>query len=279
MVDVPYKDKIMATEPEIFLNDELPNQNGSAINIRSSTNDTNVQLFVETQDLTTSNQSVNNHIWHSFFDIVHNKWSKFVQLINKKDLDDFQNNIMNQIAQLSFDASWPVGSTYVQYPGCKEPSEIFSSVKTSDGKTISILSNWVNISSPYNANGTVNSNQILDGASFFRTEGSPANAFLGSGSATLGQSQPCGAPNIKGWFTAAGFTEEFQSFPAYWDETSALYGTKDYVCSINTLGDYDHGHNWVLRFDASRSCSAVYKDDLNEVRPKNYSIKIWRRKS
>ena len=231
----------------------------------------NAQLFVETQDLTKDNEDVNNHIWHSFFDIIHNKWSKFVQLVNKKDLDTFRDDIMKQICQLSFDASWPVGSVYVQYPGCKKPSEIFANVKTADGKTIPISSKWIDISSPNGEDGKTNNNRTLDPGSFFRTEGSPANAFLGPGSATLGQSQACGAPNIWGNLPADDFMDQgWEGAFFTWQKN----GPWDY-----SSGGHDgRWIGWRCRFEASR-CSNVYQNNLTELRPKNYSIKIWRRNS
>lgn len=94
-------------------------------------------------------------------------------------------------------------------------------------------------------------------------------------SASLGVKQESGAPNIKGNNVLLVYNEDFSRGT---QKGGALYTTTykgntwDWGAGFD--GDNDYDGQW-LNFDASKcagACEKVYQDDLEEVRPDNYSV-------
>ncbi len=148
----------------------------------------------------------------------------------------------------------PVGFMYIQFPGTPTPDQLWGNTSLQ----------WENVSARF------------PGA-FFRAEGSLASAFnasstspafaAGDSGTTGGQSS--GAPNITGAFKHGKWGSGTSSGAFY---ASGSASQSEYGASSTYQGDSKS------LFDASRS-STVYGSSPSEVRPKNITIRVWRRKA
>ena len=80
-------------------------------------------IAIEYDDLKKDGDEKNVHLYYTFNN--GNKWSKYIKLLNNYDYDELKKEIDN-IPEKAFNAAYPVGSPYVQFPGFDEPNRIFN---------------------------------------------------------------------------------------------------------------------------------------------------------
>lgn len=136
----------------------------------------------------------------------------------------------------------PIGSTYIQYPNTPVPSELF-------------FGTWSNISNTF-------------AGKFTRIEG--------GNSASFGNSQNTGLPNITGRVNYGSFSSSGTNMinigvnyseGVFYKGLTASGNSPEVVADKGTF--YPDTY-----FDASRS-SSIYQNDVTEVRPENITVRIW----
>ena len=144
----------------------------------------------------------------------------------------------------------PIGSTYIQYPNTPVPSELF-------------FGTWSNISNTF-------------AGKFTRIEG--------GNSASFGNSQNTGLPNITGAMgfrggdigtsanvDASDFNKNNGAFQSI--QKIQWYDGKD---NHKGYSEIETSYGGYIDFNASRS-SSIYQDDITEVRPENITVRVWQR--
>ncbi len=164
------------------------------------------------------------------------------------DVGSFFDLVLEAIAQRAFDAAHPIGEQYVQFPSMPDMDDV--------------QRNTVEPMTLYNVNGITSTWVELnfDGA-FFRANGGLSENF-GS------QSVPQGAqlPNIKGTLNMKTYSTANAptgAFTQTWSDPN--------VTPSGTNKDVNRN----VSFSAHDS-NPVYTDG-GEVRPPNYTVKIWQR--
>lgn len=149
-------------------------------------------------------------------------------------------------AQFVFDAVRPVGSTYVQFPQQEEPNALFNK----NGVT----STWAVIN--------------YDGA-FFRAQGTGAENFIDKNGVL--KKQGGAVPNIKGSI----ISEHSNRGDVEYSASEAFKGSS--VFDVGRTGSNDGSYHTGIKINFSAADSnGLYKDN-SEVRPENYTIRVWKR--
>lgn len=177
-------------------------------------------------------------------DTLENGWESYELKSLLATIASMQSSIASLQAR-KLEEWMPVGHIYVQLPSLPEPGVIYP------------RATWANISSSYTG-------------SFFRVEGGNAASF--------GVHQDESVPNITGGYitrpysTANGSARNIAwiTVGAYAETT----GTTGNTSIIAQSGDYT-STTVQINFDASRSHGAYGR--RNEVAPRNYAIRIWRK--
>lgn len=156
------------------------------------------------------------------------------------------------VSQL-LDALYPVGVTYLQFPTCESPVDLFPTLT------------WTEIN--------------FDGA-FFRASGTNADAFIGVGGTLIPQGQATAKNGLSvsvdsnssltgyaGAFSGAGFVQG----------NAAIGG----ICSLGTYrGNAYQGAGgspgYDLSINANHGHTCTVSGD-SETRPVNYTVKVWKR--
>jgi hypothetical protein len=177
--------------------------------------------------------------------LMESAWNKLVDLVTH-----YNDQVLTKLDALIP----PVGFMYIQFPGTPDPSLLWDNPG----------SRWENVSSRFP--GT-----------FFRAEGGGASAFstastspalaVGDNGSTGGQVH--GAPNILG---DADIFADSLAFERRGAITVTRVGVAREPLIIEQAGDASG-----IRFDASYS-NSVYGSST-EVRPKNITVRVWRRKA
>lgn len=164
------------------------------------------------------------------------------RVANPSDNADIANKgWVNSLRQSFFDAAHPVGDIFIQYPSkgdfvTKTPAQLYN--------VNGITSTWV---------------ELNYGGVFFRSNGGSAEKF-GEGL------QGAQLPNIRGHFQPM----VCGTSPTYFQKTGAFSSTT-YMNNGGAIGDGSSRYSVI--FDASQS-NSVYTDN-GEVRPKNYTVRVW----
>ena len=166
------------------------------------------------------------------------------QFIVTKEVSVRENTIFNTI--------YPIGVTYVQYPGQKSPNELWSSIST-----------W---------------EEIDYSGAFFRASGGNADSFIAEGG-TLTK-QKAQLPNIHAQF---GFNNN--AINGTWGNGALSNTYTDHGGGVSG-GSSTVWRNYsstIWNFSASNSSASsdhlgdnVYTNN-GETRPSNFTIKIWKR--
>ena len=217
---------------------KIGNENESALS----------NLLFEYEKLDKDNDPSNCHIYYTFND-GSDKWSEYIELVNKKELDE----LTAKMGQVAFDHCYPVGCTYVQYPGCPEPNKLFLN-------DLGIKCWWDIID--------------YDGA-FFRAEGKDASLFISQGGTLTPQAE--GFPDIQGSIKS----KDWYKGQTMFESGATLAGVfKSSRITSNTIvgaSDWSGYCPFIdpLVFKASDS-NPIYGRS-NGVTPKNYTIRVWKR--
>ena len=197
------------------------------------------------------------------------------------DSCNFPQSFVDDKKQVFFDASHPIGCTYVQYPGELEPSDVYNK----NG----ILSEWIEVD--------------FDGA-FFRSEGSNASTF--NSGLQLGQNayhrhtmqhkhnmqhtHTRGSMEITGEYVPGGRDVDLRDnvdLTGVFRKGSTPHGNFGWPASGGgsfPKGSFKASTNWSGKTSApsstntggaSTETTTAFGDD--EFRPDNLTIKIWRR--
>ncbi len=156
-------------------------------------------------------------------------------------------DLQNQINAIKNSGSWcpyPVGATYVQFPGCSAPASLWGGT------------NW----------------QKMDfGGAFFRAEGGNALAF-GQGK------QAASLPDIHGDVTLYGVQLVGKGVTPEVEPTGAFGASYRQSAPLHSKWQSGNGNELItLAFRACNSNSTYGR--RNEVAPENYTIIIWKRVS
>lgn len=175
------------------------------------------------------------------YDTISDAQSDLANLEEGQIIATKENTAVSQL----LDALYPIGVTYLQFPTCESPVNLFPTLT------------WTEIN--------------FDGA-FFRASGTNADAFIGVGGTLIPQgdqykahSHTRGTMNITGSYLEAGVVQS---------TAGAFYET------VETWAQPVYGTNTCNRvnFDASRSWSgSTSSEGGTETRPINYTVKVWKR--
>lgn len=155
----------------------------------------------------------------------------------KQTLDSLSNNLLSSASIEILNIIYPIGCTYIQFPNCKDPNELFENTT------------WTNISSDF-------------AGDFFRCEGGAANEF------NTGR-QAEGLPNITGGIDAV------RRGPTGRDSRSGAFSYGSAYSTTIRAGEAGDSWGSNLVFNASKS-NAVYGAS-EHVTPVNSTIRIWKR--
>lgn len=162
-------------------------------------------------------------------------------------------NVEIKDRQAIFDMVHPIGEVYVQYPYTADPMYLYNK----NG----ITSNW----RPLKYNGI-----------FFRAEGGNADEFYDHNHEWTPPQTPQ-LPNITGTVVAGdnayALTSFANSYGAFYNKT--VEPSFGYYMSGGSISTSD-SHKNILEFDASQMNKTIFVDG-GEVRPQNYTIKLWLR--
>ena len=155
------------------------------------------------------------------------------------------------VSQL-LDALYPVGVTYLQFPTCESPVDLFPTLT------------WTEIN--------------FDGA-FFRASGTNADAFIRVGGTLIPQGQGTAVNNL-----SMGNMSQNATGTIYIDELASGYGT------FNPYGNISRGSSPGVTYTRSASANGTYyafninvqhnhslSSTDSETRPVNYTVKVWKR--
>ena len=177
------------------------------------------------------------------------KWSKYQFIPNESDFTELKetvDDLEKRLDSIAFNKCYPVGCTYIQLPGHKDPKSLLG------------LGTWQDISIRY------------QGAFFRVFQQGVSGAFSDAKNDGLYPNlQGASLPNITGnlrseisgggWATPTGVFKDTSLFQ--------ISRTGD------DAGRYHTGVN--VSFSAANS-NSIYQNSA-EVKPKNYSIRIWER--
>lgn len=176
-------------------------------------------------------------------------------VLQAKDLTKFRTNIFQ--SKVFADAVIPIGFCYTQLPNKAYPWELW---------TFTVQEQWQNISEEY-------------ADSFFRVEGTNSQEFENQENA-----QSAELPNIRGKSSVHYYNGDMgaNNLGAMYCSTNPLVGSGTYG------GGVGNNQSVGINFTASRGqttsagntvlneADSVYKDG-GEVRPNNYTVRIWKR--
>lgn len=211
-------------------------------------------LVFEYESLSSNNQSSNAHLYYTF-NGGNDKWSKYQLIPNENDftkLKDTVDNLAEKLGSIAFNMCYPVYCTYIQLPGHMEPKKLFG------------LGTWLDITSRY------------QGAFFRAYQDGVSEPFTNSmNGGVYTYLQKASLPNITGGFYAQQMGGGATAYGAFYHRDGKDKVDSGFSQSAKYLNYIGFSAS---EYDASKDKYGdnVYKSKA-EVKPKNYSIKIWER--
>jgi len=160
-------------------------------------------------------------------------------------------SLVSASASVQFDIAWPVGVVYPQYPGCKSPNDLWGSYST-----------W---------------QEIDYSGSFFRASGGNAAAFIEEGNTLTPQAEALKSHTH-------GMDHQHTAYPSVYTGNGAgadhAYAL-DYSSSSSAGWRGGLSSCWTSTpYISSSDARAKTSTDATggtETRPKNYTIRVWKR--
>ena len=182
------------------------------------------------------------------------KWSKYQFIPNESDFTELKetvDDLEKRLDSIAFNKCYPVGCTYIQLPGHKDPKSLLG------------LGTWQDISIRY------------QGAFFRVFQQGVSGAFSDAKNDGLYPNlQEASLPNITGGFFAQQIGGSTPAYGAFYHRDGS--GKVDSGWSSGS-----HYRNYI-GFDAASGDTTpngkTYQNGA-EVKPKNYAIRIWERMS